>query len=120
MAALRRLVLLVALLGATTAGYVWWKRRDDALELGAPEWPPLPSPEPQPASAPAPVSTAEPAATWIEPVDGACPATHPVKLNETSGIFHLPGGRFYERTNADRCYTSAEAAVADGYRASKA
>lgn len=117
MAALRRLLLLVALLGATTAGYMWWMRRDDAPE--APEWPPLPSPEPHPTGAPW-VSTAEPTATWVEPVDGACPASHPVKLNETSGIFHLPGGRFYERTNADRCYTSAEAAAADGYRASKA
>ena len=30
-----------------------------------------------------------------------------------------PGGRFYDRTNAQRFYATAEAAVADGYRQSK-
>lgn len=216
---LRRLMLLVAVLGASTAGYAWWRRREESLDTGVPEWPPLPEPEPitesgtEPSgnepSADSPTTaiadaqpvtsdvedgaaensisedsaTAESAASesdsaesdsaesaasesaasgsdsaesaaaesaasesaasgsdsagsaaagsiiapagvpepaWIEPVEGVCPASHPVKLNESSGIFHLPGGRFYDRTNADRCYASAEAAVADGYRASKA
>jgi hypothetical protein len=43
-----------------------------------------------------------------------------VKLNLQSGIFHVPGGRFYDRTVPGRCYTSAEAAEADGYRRAKA
>jgi hypothetical protein len=42
-----------------------------------------------------------------------------VKVKESSGIYHVPGGRFYERTNADRCYLGPDAAEADGYRRSK-
>lgn len=63
----------------------------------------------------------EPAAgeDWVEPVDGACPATHPVKGKPGSGIFHVPGGLFYDRTVPDRCYRSAEAAEADGLRPAK-
>jgi hypothetical protein len=58
---------------------------------------------------------------WVPPLGGGeCPVTHPIKANETSGIFHSPGGRFYARTEAVRCYRTAEAAAADGYRASKA
>jgi hypothetical protein len=56
---------------------------------------------------------------WIAPVDGACPASHPVKANDDSHIFHVPGGRFYERTVAERCYTTPQAAEADGYRPAK-
>ena len=44
----------------------------------------------------------------MEPTDGACPATHPVKAKLTSKIFHLPGMASYERTNADRCYIDAD------------
>lgn len=65
-----------------------------------------------------PTSTAT--ATWVEPVDGACPDGYPIKANATSGIYHVPGGRFYERTIPERCYVSPEAAAADGYRAAKA
>ena len=50
---------------------------------------------------------------------GACPLTHPVKANANSGIYHVPGGQFYERTKAERCYVDAAAAEADGYRAAK-
>ena len=58
---------------------------------------------------------------WVEPLDGGgCPAGHPVKANDSSGIYHVPGGRFYDRTVAVRCYASPEAAVADGYRPAKA
>ena len=56
---------------------------------------------------------------WVLPADGACPVTHPVKANGNSGIYHLPGGQFYDRTNAERCYVDAAAAEADGYRAAK-
>lgn len=56
---------------------------------------------------------------WVEPVDGACPATHPVKGKPGSGIYHEPGGLFYDRTVPQRCYRSAEAAEADGLRAAK-
>ncbi len=68
----------------------------------------------------APQASAEVAA-WVEPLDGGgCPAGHPVKANDSSGIYHVPGGRFYDRTVAVRCYSSPEAAAADGYRPAKA
>jgi hypothetical protein len=51
--------------------------------------------------------------------DGSCPRGYPLKAKESSGIFHVPGGRFYERTNPDRCYANAADAEADGYRRSK-
>jgi hypothetical protein len=56
---------------------------------------------------------------WVEPVDGACPASHPIKANAQSKIFHVPGGASYERTVPERCYLSAKAAEADGFRAAK-
>jgi hypothetical protein len=75
-------------------------------------------PAPRPATA---VATAEEPAgdAWIAPVEGACPATHPVKAKLTSGIFHVPGGQNYARTKPDRCYRDADAAVADGLRRSQ-
>ncbi|MGB3733378.1 MAG: hypothetical protein WA964_00375 [Ilumatobacter sp.] len=57
---------------------------------------------------------------WADPLeDGSCPVSHPVKANDNSGIFHVPGGRFYDRTKPERCYSDADAAVADGYRRAK-
>jgi hypothetical protein len=58
-------------------------------------------------------------AAWVPPIDGACPTSHPVKAKLASGIFHVPGGMNYERTNADRCYLDATAAEQDGLRPSK-
>ncbi len=58
-------------------------------------------------------------ATWLAAVDGGCPISHPVKANAQSGIFHVPGGRSYERTIPERCYATPEAAIADGYRQAK-
>ena len=55
----------------------------------------------------------------VAPVDGACPAGYPVKV-AASGIFHVPGGRFYERTTPIRCYLDPTGALADGYRQAKA
>ena len=57
---------------------------------------------------------------WVEPVNGDCPDGYPVKANDNSGIYHVPGGRFYDRTVAERCYANADDAVADGYRPAKA
>jgi hypothetical protein len=68
-----------------------------------------------------PAPTPPPAATpWLRAVDGQCPPGYPLKVNESSGIFHVPGGRFYQRTIPDRCYTTAADAEADGYRQAKA
>jgi hypothetical protein len=57
--------------------------------------------------------------SWVEPADGQCPVSHPVKAKLGSGIFHVPGAQMYERTRADRCYADAASAEADGLRASK-
>jgi hypothetical protein len=56
---------------------------------------------------------------WVDPADGACPASHPVKAKLASGIFHVPGGSSYDRTHADRCYVDDDAATADGLRRAK-
>jgi hypothetical protein len=68
--------------------------------------------------APAPV-VAVASAPWVDPVDGGCPGSHPVKGKLKSKIFHLPGMLNYDRTSPDRCYLDAGAAVADGLRAAK-
>lgn len=48
--------------------------------------------------------------------DGSCPVAAPVKVSR-SGISHVPGDPQYERTRARRCFPSAQAAAAAGYRA---
>ena len=78
-----------------------------------------------PAVEPAPPHDIEPApphsieTTWVAPIDGECPPGYPIKAKLGSRIFHQPGGLSYERTRPDRCYPSAEAAEADGFRAAK-
>jgi hypothetical protein len=69
-------------------------------------------------STPEPVHAAPAAAddTWVEPVDGVCPVTHPVKAKMSSGIYHVAGGLNYERMRPDRCYRDPAAAEADGLR----
>lgn len=57
---------------------------------------------------------------WVEPdADGGCPGSHPIKGNDQSKIFHVPGGMSYERTKAERCYCDEASAEADGYRKAK-
>lgn len=78
--------------------------------------------EPIPEAAPAPAPEAAPAAGDAGPVSGAdsvCPDSHPVKANDNSGIYHMPGQQHYGKTNARHCYASAAAAQADGYRAAQ-
>lgn len=50
---------------------------------------------------------------------GDCPDSAPIKGNGDSGIYHVPGGQFYDVTNAEECFASESAAVAAGYRKSK-
>jgi hypothetical protein len=57
--------------------------------------------------------------SWVEPADGTCPTSHPVKAKLASKIFHLPGMLNYERTRPDRCYADADAATSDGLRPAK-
>jgi hypothetical protein len=56
---------------------------------------------------------------WVEPAGDGAPGGYPVKVKLGSGIYHVPGGRSYERTRADRCYVDTAAAEADGFRAAK-
>lgn len=62
---------------------------------------------------------AEGAAKWVEPSDGACPATHPIKGKLKSNLYHLPGMVAYDRTVPDRCYADEAAAQADGLTRAK-
>ena len=89
---------------------------------------PLPT-EPWPRLSSDPATTAPPIAravpdpesleAWVEPTEGVCPTTHPVKAKLASKIFHLPGMANYERTRPDRCYVDATRAEADGLRPAK-
>ena len=116
----RRLLWLVLLSAVGGATYAYWRDRKQVDDLAPAQWPPLDTPAPAPEATPAPASGSEGGGTWVAPLDdGSCPVGHPIKANDKSGIFHVPDGRFYERTKAERCYTSAEAAAADGYRQSK-
>jgi hypothetical protein len=129
MARLLRRLLVIAIFGAALAAAV---RALQARRLVAPapdagpSWPPLTPVEPEPAAAAAAeaavVEEAEgareaagAAVAWVAPVAGGCPDGYPVKANR-SGIFHVPGGQFYERTVPERCYPDPQAAEADGYR----
>jgi hypothetical protein len=100
------------------AGYALWRAYERRRVDSGVAWDPQPFPYP-PQPRPEPRSQRAGSATWIEPEHGACPTTHPVKAKLASGIFHVPGGANYDRTNADRCYLSAEAAESDGLRPSK-
>ena len=120
---LRRVFWIALLGGAAFAAWSWWQRQNEPAPPATPEWPPLDSPAPVGethafAAVPQP-GDAGSIRRWVEPVDGGCPAGYPVKANDNSGIYHVPGGRFYERTVPERCYARAEDAEADGYRAAK-
>jgi hypothetical protein len=118
-----KLLRRVVFLGLLAAGvYALWKKlagpAGDVPAFLGPQGQPSPFP-PSPVVSPAPAAGPEPSGSWVEPDDGACPVSHPVKGKVTSGIFHVPGGQNYERTRADRCYADSIAAEADGMRQAK-
>jgi hypothetical protein len=137
----RRGLLLGLLVGAGFAlTKIVQKRREDTVDFPLPSWEPIPGTTPlrAPVEAPAvaPVVEADPApapkpaakaparkaarlAPWVDPVEGVCPSTHPVKGKLKSGLFHLPGMFAYPRTNPDRCYQDEAAAEADGLTKAK-
>lgn len=124
MRVLRRLVLLLVLAAAAVA--VIGRRRRPSTTIGAPTWPPIEDEvelrvgaaalRAAPSEVRVPVT---PTPTWVEAVDGDCPQGYPVKVNTSSGIFHVPGGRSYARTKPDRCYATPSDAEADGFRQAK-
>ena len=118
------------LAGLAIAIYKALQTRQAQPEIPARDpWPPVVPPAPvdvvtpsapTPAPAPEPVAPVpEPARAWVEANEGACPTTHPIKGKLSSKIFHLPGMFAYDRTNADRCYATEEAAEADGLHKAK-
>ncbi len=123
-------VLFLGLVAA--AVYALWKKLTGADDPYAAPTPFTPTPftptvVPDPAVVPAPsvatpeatATAAASATTWVEPDDGACPISHPVKAKLSSRIFHVPGGQNYDRTKADRCYSDAASAETDGLRQAK-
>ena len=141
---MRRMFWLALLGGAAYAGWTAWQRQNAPAAADAPQWPPLdPRSDPSTAAAGTPAGAtalapdgvvdqvADPASTrsgapetsadtrWVVPVDGECPEGFPIKANDKSGIYHVPGGRFYARTIPERCYARSQDAAADGYRAAK-
>jgi hypothetical protein len=122
---LRRAIGLGLLSGAAYA--VWRAIEANRIEHEH-EWEPQPFPfPPQPRSGTREVGEtltsppSEPSTpdAWVEPTDGTCPASHPVKAKLSSRIFHVPGGQHYERTVPDRCYVDPDAAHAEGFRPAK-
>jgi hypothetical protein len=69
-----------------------------------------------PEAAPAAAAPAAAGDAWVEPVDGVCPTSHPVKAKMSSRIYHVEGGLNYGRVHPDRCYRDPAAAEADGLR----
>jgi hypothetical protein len=122
---IRRLLFLASAAAAIVRFAMARRPKTQPSGPKAPEWAPLRAASTSAASSSVPVASAATdtvtteSSAWVDPVDGACPLTHPVKGNANSGIFHLPGGRFYDTTVPERCYRDAEAAEADGMRASK-
>jgi len=128
--ALRRTVLLTLLALGVGAVVSWWRSQATTpTPAQPPQWPDWPARADAPdasdadgatAAATAVTTSDRSALVWLPGnEDGSTPAGHPVKVKESSGIFHVPGGRFYDRTKPDRCYPTAAAAEADGYRRSK-
>jgi len=121
---LRRTAFILTM--ATILGVLMAWRRDrlgPGAPVSPPEWPEFISAVPEPnGTVPPPdaESGAGESVAGMAPLDdGSCPPGHTIKAKESSGIYHVPGGRFYERTNPDRCYATEAAAEADGYRRSK-
>ena len=53
--------------------------------------------------------------SWVEPLDGVCPTTHPIKAKLGSRVFRKPGMPLYESSKPDRCYASEGAARRAGF-----
>jgi hypothetical protein len=61
----------------------------------------------------------KPTSNRAAPRGKSCPASHPIKGNADSGIYHVPTGAYYGRTVPEACFKSESAAKAAGYRKSK-
>ena len=127
LARLVRLIGIITLVAVVIGVIRSVKSKPKPPVTGTANWPPLVE-EPEPVRRSGPVKFSDtpkesPAASsvaeWVEPTDGSCPASHPLKANTQSHIFHVPGGGSYDRTHAERCYAEAADAEADGFRQAK-
>jgi hypothetical protein len=126
----KRLVKLVLVVGVIAALLALLKRRP-APPSASPTAPPTrPAPTQRPGPVDAPLVTpstaaGEPPSKDVAPAwadasgERTCPDGYPIKAKLSSKVFHVPGGSMYDRTTPDRCYATAEAAEADGFRQSK-
>ena len=48
-----------------------------------------------------------------------CPDDYPVKGNESSMLYHIPGSPFYDRTHPELCFASVAEAEAAGFKPTK-
>lgn len=126
-----RLLTLGSMLSAFVLGAIFgalgMALRPRRVLAPAPPVPSAPSTVPQPvATEPEPTIPAATAEgedlTDSIPGNGThdTPSGYPIKGNRRSGIYHVPGGFAYDRTIADICFRTPEAAEAAGLRHSKA
>ncbi len=112
----------VLLLGLSLVGLAYLARQaPDAVRVpllplapsgSVPGQPSAPTSGPQPGAAPASGARAV-------PEGNNCPASHPVKGNRESKIYHVPSGTSYAATRPEVCYATPADAEADGYRRSQ-
>jgi micrococcal nuclease len=63
-------------------------------------------------------ATTEPSGGAVAPIsEDDCPASAPIKGNQ-SGLYHVPGGAYYDVTNPEECFATPQDAEAAGYEAS--
>ncbi len=72
-----------------------------------------------PSPSPSPPASIEPQPKAASPLPGGCPSDAPIKGNASSNIYHVPGGQFYDRTNAEQCFATESDAQIAGYRRSQ-
>jgi micrococcal nuclease len=64
-------------------------------------------------------ATAQPSGGAAAPIsENDCPQSAPIKGNQ-SGLYHVPGGAYYDVTNPEECFATAADAEAAGYEASR-
>ncbi|MCU9986710.1 cell wall-binding repeat-containing protein [Mobiluncus curtisii] len=61
----------------------------------------------------------QPSGGSAAPIGKACPSNAPIKGNANSGIYHVPGGRYYDKTTPEACFATESDAQNAGYRRSK-
>lgn len=56
---------------------------------------------------------------WIQPTQGECPLSHPIKARFATGRYHEPGTKSYDKVVADCCYPDVKDAEKDGFSRSR-